>query len=154
MSETPNTGFVASRPIYNVCYTFISRQKLRVSPGNAIITEHRPTHVTARERHRIFSPTYHSRQAVPYSCSATMAWHKSALHLVNHNTLPDMSIQYAHKHPYNCLFNPKSLFRAPPFPMYILSISISCQLVVLTLEIMSSIRSNTLTVPVSQIHID
>ena len=38
--------------------------------------------------------------------------------------------------------------------MYIISILLSYQVVVLTQEIMSPIRSNTLTVPVSQIHIE
>ena len=38
--------------------------------------------------------------------------------------------------------------------MNILSILLSYQLVVLTLEIMLPIRSNTLTVPVTQIHIE
>ena len=38
--------------------------------------------------------------------------------------------------------------------MFILSILLSYQVVVLTLEIMLLIRSNTLTVPVSQIHVE
>ena len=54
----------------------------------------------------------------------------------------------------NCLINIKPLFRAPPLPMYILSILISYQVVVLTLEIMPPIRTNTLNVPVSQLHVE
>ena len=34
------------------------------------------------------------------NCSATMAWHKSALYLVNLNSLPDMFLQYTPKYPY------------------------------------------------------
>ena len=50
----------------------------------------------------------------------------------------------------NCLINLKPLFRVPPLPMYTLSFLLSYQLVVLTHEIMSPKRSNTLTVLVSQ----
>ena len=52
----------------------------------------------------------------------------------------------------NCLINFKPLFRAPP--LYILSVLLSYQLVVLSLEIMLPMRSNIFTVPVSQMHVE
>ena len=54
----------------------------------------------------------------------------------------------------NCLINFKPLFRAPPLPMFILSILLSYQVVVLTLKITFRIRSNALIVTVSQIHVE
>ena len=59
-----------------------------------------------------------------------------------------MSLGYALKNTLiNCWINFTSLFRAPPLPtcMYILSILLSYQLVVLILKIMLQLRSNTLT---------
>ena len=54
------------------------------------------------------------------------------------------------------VINFKLLLRAPPLPtcMHILSSLLSYQLVVLILEIMLQMRSNTLTVSLSQIHVD
>ena len=48
-----------------------------------------------------------------HNCSATMAWHEYALHLVHLNSLPDMSLQYALNTLINCVVNLKPLFRAP-----------------------------------------
>ena len=54
----------------------------------------------------------------------------------------------------NCLIIFKPLYRVPPLPMFIMSILLFYQVVVLTLEIMLPIRSNTSIVPVSKIHVE